>query len=418
MKNRAVIRLLAMITILFYSTALAQAGQVITQVERSWAQKAIQQEQSLGATSAPNSIVVLYFNNKSGEEELNALQKGMAVMLIADLSKVDQIQVVERVRMQALLDEMDLGASGLVGAAAAPKVGKLLGASYVASGDILGGKTQELLIDSAVLEIIFGTLTRQPIVSGSLDELFRMEKEILFNILDQMRVSVSTAKKIELEKPLSTSTVALMSLFLGVEHSDKGQYTEAANMYQQALSEDPNLEMAKSALQELKGMGFSTTEELATVADVPTNPPVEAEGSSVSTYVVVGLAVAAIGGAAIALSGSSSSDDNRSSVLPPVDTTAPIASPSPDTSTTLNCEEGSISFSFSKSMTTSGTADISPSDFAGSQGWSGDNYVISWTNDTSVCSAISSVQITLNGFMDTAENALSSPTEFNYSVSN
>jgi len=422
MKNRAVIRFWAMMTILFYSTALAQAGQVITQGERTWAKQAVQQEKSLAAASSPNSIAVLYFNNKSGQDKLNALQKGMAVMLISDLSKVEDIQVVERVRMQALLDEMALGASGLVTAETAPKVGKMLGASYVASGDILGGKTQEILIDSSVLEIIFETLTRQPIASGSLDELFRLEKEILFNIIAQMRVTISPAKKIELEKPLSVSTAALLALFLGIDYSDKGRYAEAANMYQQALVEDPKLEMARSALQELRAMGLSTAEELAVVEETPPAPPspaVEAEGSSVGTVVLVGLGAAAIGGAVFALSGSGSSDDNGSAdvVTPEVDTTAPVATPSPGTSETLDCMSGSVAFSFSKSMSDAGSAEISPKDFADSQGWFGDSYVISWVNDTSTCtSSITSVQITLRNFEDTDGNALAPPTVFEYAV--
>lgn len=418
MKNRAVIRLLAMMTILFYNTALVQAGQVITQNERTWAEQALKQERTLGTVSAPNSVAVLYFNNKSGQDKLNALQKGMAVMLISDLSKVEDIQVVERIRMQALLDEMNLGATGLVAEETVPKVGKLLGASYMVSGDILGGKTQEILIDSSVLEILFETLTRQPIASGSLDELFRLEKEILFNIIDQMRVTVSPAKKQELEKPLSASTAALLALFLGIDYSDKGRYAEAANMYQQALVADPELEMARSALQELKAMGLSSAEELVTVEETPAAPPVEVEGSSAGTYVLVGLAAAAIGGAAFALSGSSSgsSDDGRSSDVPAApDTTAPVATPSPGTSETLSCTEGAITFTFSKAMSTAGSVVISPKDFADSWGWSGDSYVISWANTKTSCG--SSVTISLSGFEDTAGNALASPTTFEYSVS-
>ncbi len=420
MKHRAVIRFWAMMTILFYSTALAQAGQVITQKERTWAKQALQQK-SLKAATAPNSIAILYFKNKSGQDKLNALQKGLAVMLISDLSKVEEIKVVERIRMQALLDEMGMGISGLVAAETAPKVGKMLGASYVASGDILGGNTQEILIDSSVLEIIFETLTRQPIASGALDELFRLEKEILFNIIAQMRVTVSPAKKLELEKPLSTSTAALLALFLGVDYSDKGRYAEAANMYQQALIEDPQLEMARSALQELRAMGLSTAKELVKTvgAAPPLAPPVDVEDSSIGTYVLVGLGVAAIGGAAIALSGGSGSDGDSSSsdvTTPSVDTTAPVASSSPSTSEPLDCISGSVTLSFSKAMSDAGSVVIAPSNFYTSQGWSGDSYVVSWKNDTSVCSSVTFVRMTLINFTDNNGNALVNPTVFEYAL--
>ena len=144
--NKTFIRLTSIPLIWLYSAALAQAGQVVTQTERDWASKALQQEKTLstqGVTGTPNSIAVLYFNNKSGENKLTPLQKGLAVMLITDLAKVEQLRVVERVRMQALLDELELGSSGLVDAETAPRVGKLLGVAKVTGGDILGDAKQK-----------------------------------------------------------------------------------------------------------------------------------------------------------------------------------------------------------------------------------------------------------------------------------
>jgi curli biogenesis system outer membrane secretion channel CsgG len=61
-------------------------------------------------------------------------------MLITDLSEVKGLQIVERIKLQALVEEMGLGASGLVEANTAPRVGKLLGAQWLIGGDILDGK--------------------------------------------------------------------------------------------------------------------------------------------------------------------------------------------------------------------------------------------------------------------------------------
>ncbi|MCI5121618.1 MAG: hypothetical protein D3908_10595, partial [Candidatus Electrothrix sp. AUS4] len=64
--NKTFIRLTSTSLIWLYSAALAQAGQVVTQTERDWASKALQQEKTLstqGVTGTPNSIAVLYFNN-------------------------------------------------------------------------------------------------------------------------------------------------------------------------------------------------------------------------------------------------------------------------------------------------------------------------------------------------------------------
>ena len=80
--------------------------------------------------------------------------------------------------------------------------------------------------------------------------------------MTHMQVTLSPQKKEELEHPLSTSTAALLALFAGIDYSDRGLYLRAANMYKQALLEDPQLVMARDALQELKGMGLVTAEEL------------------------------------------------------------------------------------------------------------------------------------------------------------
>ncbi len=424
MKRMALIRLLSMLTILFYSTALAQTGQLITQGERSWAKGAVQQKKTMGAISTPNSIAVLYFNNKSGQDKLNPLQKGMAVMLISDLAKLEQLQVVSRVRMQALLDEMGLAISGISDKENISTVAKLLGAYFVASGDIMKGVNQAIKIDSSVLDVPFESLSHQPAVAGKFEQLSKLEKEILFNIVDQLQITLSPGKKIELQIPLSTSTTALLALFLGIDHSDKGQYTQAKRMYEQALVEDPDLKMAKTGLQELKGLEGDSVEEVAVFADEPLSPPpVGAEDSSLTTtYVGIGLAVAAAGGLALAMSSSGSGGDDTPAPVdpPPVDTTPPTASPSPGVGTTVKCSEGSVTFTFSKSMDlAAGEITISPEGFAGGA-WSDiQHYVVSWEHAVNAyCSGFDSdLVVVFSGVRDSSGNALSGRSRFAYNVS-
>ena len=423
MKHTALFRFLSMLTVLFYTVPLTYAGQVITQTERSWAQDAMKHEASLGAVSSPNSIAVLYFNNKTGVEKLDALQKGMAVMLITDLAKIEQFQVVERVWLQALLDEMDLGTSGLMDVKTIPTVGNLLGAYYVVSGNIQGHSAQNLEIDSSILDIPLQTVTQQPAAKGDLEELFKLEKTVLFNIVDQMNVTLSPEKRTELEQPLSASTAALLALFVGIDLSDKKQYTDAAQMYKQALIEDPNLQVAKSALQELEGMGLVSVEEAVPLEKAAAEAAaVEAGGSSTGIIVGVGLAIAAGVGVAVAL-GSSSSDSNDSPTLPTLptdnDTTALTVAASPAAGSSVSCAKGSIYFTFSKAMDTSkGQASISPKNFA-SGDWSGQQYVVTWPNSTSECSPgyfPTSLSITMgSSFQDTTGSSLT-PATFGYTI--
>jgi len=75
-------------------TFQARAGQVVTDEVRGWARRTLQEEKALKTAEGRNTVAVLYFQNKTGQPDLNPLQKGFALMLITDLSKVSTLQVV------------------------------------------------------------------------------------------------------------------------------------------------------------------------------------------------------------------------------------------------------------------------------------------------------------------------------------
>ncbi|MCI5132529.1 MAG: hypothetical protein D3904_13700, partial [Candidatus Electrothrix sp. EH2] len=215
MKQRPVFRLLCIALICLYCTAAAQAGQVISQEERAWARQILTQEKALGKRKNQHSIAVLYFDNKSGREELTPLQKGMALMLIRDLSKTEQVEVVERTQLQALLDEMELGRSGLMDAETAPEIGVLLRTNYVTGGDILQGTKTDLEVNASVFDVPLDKFAPLQAAGGTADELAGLEKKVFFSILEHMEIKLSPRKKEELSRPLSTSTAALLSFFAG-----------------------------------------------------------------------------------------------------------------------------------------------------------------------------------------------------------
>src|SRR5437667_12324385 len=91
-------------------------------------------------------IAVLPFNNGGsygqGKEDFEALERGIAGMMISELSQNPAARVVERQEIQHLLDEQNLGAQGRVDPQTAAKVGKLVGARYVGLGtfvELYGG---------------------------------------------------------------------------------------------------------------------------------------------------------------------------------------------------------------------------------------------------------------------------------------
>jgi TolB-like protein len=232
------------------------AGQVVTDDLREWAKQSVKNEKSLGTVAPANTLAVLYFQNKSGREELAPLQKGLALMLITDLSIVKNLQVVERARLQALLEEIGLGASGLTGPDTAPRIGKLLGARRLVGGDIEGAEQERLRVQSSLLDVQTTALIGQPASEGDLDELFRIEKDLLFGIVKLLKIEVPPELETKLRKPCSTSTDALFALFTGIDASDQGDYEKAAESYRKALKLDSNICVAGEALNELQSLGL------------------------------------------------------------------------------------------------------------------------------------------------------------------
>src|SRR5687768_14231382 len=80
------------------------------------------------------TVAVLYFDYQGKNEELALLKKGLAQMLISDLSASDAYVVVERDRLEDVLAELKLGQSKAVDAKTAAKIGKLLGARFLIMG--------------------------------------------------------------------------------------------------------------------------------------------------------------------------------------------------------------------------------------------------------------------------------------------
>lgn len=95
---------------------------------------AIKQEKSLATTPPePNSIAVQTFSSR-GDPVYQAMAKGIAAMIIADLNNVPGLKVLEREKVQKLMAEMALGDSGLSETATAVRTGRMMRAEKVIVG--------------------------------------------------------------------------------------------------------------------------------------------------------------------------------------------------------------------------------------------------------------------------------------------
>jgi TolB-like protein len=228
------------------------AGQVVTEETRSWAKKVIEQEESIGSKPASNALAVLYFNNKTGDSDLDILRKGLTIVLMTDLSKVKEIQLVERVKVQALMEEMELSVAGIVEAESKPRVGRLLGASHLVGGDILLQTSDRFRLEADLLKVPSETIFGNAKAEGKLiEEFFRMEKELVFDIIRALKIELAPEQQRALKEHFTDSLEALRFFVHAIEHSDRGDFDKARECYTKALQADPNLGLAQQGIQEI-----------------------------------------------------------------------------------------------------------------------------------------------------------------------
>ena len=254
MKKHSLIQLSIIICFSIILINKAWCGQVVTDEIRQWAKRALEQEKNLGTDIGAETVAILYFNNKTGQRELDLLQKGLTLMLITDLSSVEGLQVVERVRLQAITEEMGLDVSGLVGSDSISRVEKLLGARWLVSGDILEKALMPIHIDSKILDVPDTQVLGQPTAEGIREEFFKIEKDLLFKIIESLQIDLTPGEIAMLKKPLTTNITALFDLFKGIHESDRGNYRLAERYYEMALKRDPGITSAAVYLEELRSL--------------------------------------------------------------------------------------------------------------------------------------------------------------------
>lgn len=105
-----------------------------TQLQQEVATAVARESEVVSTPPEPGSIAVQAFVNK-GNDAYRAMAKGLAAMVIADLSKVPGLKVLEREKVQLLVNEAKLGDSGLADTASAVRSGRLMRAEKVVVGN-------------------------------------------------------------------------------------------------------------------------------------------------------------------------------------------------------------------------------------------------------------------------------------------
>ena len=200
------------------------------------------------------TVAVLYLENNSlmDKASLDPLQKGLTDMLITELSKIEGLKVVERAKLQALVDEQQLGLSGLVDPATAQRVGELLGAQTLVMGGFIKGFDGKIRMDVRLVEVETGRTLATDEETGEPKHLFRMIEQMSEAIAKDLEVKLTKGDQKRLKEKDNTSFEASVWYAKGLDLEDQGKLEEAARAYEQALKENRAYARAKARLEALK----------------------------------------------------------------------------------------------------------------------------------------------------------------------
>jgi TolB-like protein len=212
------------------------------------------------AVADPPTVAILYFDYDGKDPQMALLRKGLAQMLISDLSALEGVRIVERDRLEDILAELKLGQSGKIDKASAAKVGKLLGARYM----VLGGYfdvMNTLRADARVVEVETGKVVQSVGATGKPDDFLSVEQGLstgLAGVLGKKITAAApvasppTAPKKPRPKPpakLMMKTALAYSTALG--HADAGEKEKAKEELAAIVMEQPDFQLAAVDLDKL-----------------------------------------------------------------------------------------------------------------------------------------------------------------------
>lgn len=223
------------------------------------AKAAVQQEATLSAQPGDkNTVAVMPFKFSGSDSTLQPLERGFADLLATDISRVKAITVVERERLQAILDEIKLAESGAVDSTTGVRAGKLIQAGTLVQGS-LAQNGDKLRTDAALVSVATSAISITPATDEqNLDRLFDMEKRIALSLIQSLGVQITTAERDAIEQRPTKSLQAFLAYSQGLEFSDRGRYDEASRAFGNAARIDPGFGVAQQKSTQAANMSIGS----------------------------------------------------------------------------------------------------------------------------------------------------------------
>jgi TolB-like protein len=228
------------------------------------AKAALARESQLANSAGPaNAVAVMPFSFTGADTSLKPLERGFAELITTDLSRSPELTVVERMRLQALLDELKLQqttnteGSG-IRAGHLLQVGKMVGGSIMQQGE-------ELRANAIVTDVSTTRVGQPASDQETMNQLFTLEKNIVFELFNRLGVTLTTAQHDAIEQRPTRSLAAFLAYSRGLQAEDQGRFNDAGRLFDNAVRLDPNFGAAQQKSHEAKSAAAGANVNVTTV---------------------------------------------------------------------------------------------------------------------------------------------------------
>ena len=232
------------------------------------ARQALAQEASF-SQQAPeaNTVAVMPFGYTGTNPQIQPLSRGFAQLVVTDLAKSRQIRVLERERMQAMVNEMRLSDSGRADPQTALRSGRMLRASRVVQGT-LTERGSDLLVSAAVVDVASAGVAASTNNSDALNRLFDLEKQVVLSIFTNLGIQLSDQERAAIAQRPTQNLQAFLAYSRGLEAEDRGDYSGARDAFGEAAGLDPAFRAATQGAGAASDLSIAAQQTTAQVEAV------------------------------------------------------------------------------------------------------------------------------------------------------
>ncbi|HVZ47379.1 MAG TPA: CsgG/HfaB family protein [Gemmatimonadaceae bacterium] len=230
---------------------------------KAQAKQAVANEARLRGVQSPSTTVaVLPFHCACTDTALKPLERGMADLVVTDLARASALKVLERDRMQAIVDEIKLSQTAQADPATATRAGKLIAAGSILTGQIVAGGGTQMNLAGAVVNTTTSQPTATPTADGTINAIFDTERKFVLDVFREMNVTLTPDEAKAFEQRRVPSFQAFLAYSRGLMAEDDGRLDDAIALFESARSLDPGfgaaLQRAQSAAAAKNGAQVSS----------------------------------------------------------------------------------------------------------------------------------------------------------------